>query len=275
MMKHGVRQPERAFVAPWPPAEEPRLSSVDRALSLLEKLLPARAVGATELANRTGCAKRRPLRRFAAHAGSSRFVVQNADRPTAWARDCLPVWRRAPHELRFTARRCRRGALRDAPVETVQLTVLEGSDVHLRRAGDVRRSPALGRTMDQRAPATRSRRVLAQLVPAVSTACALLLPARCRAHRRLDPELDDSPSSSSACARAARGQPRRLPHDVGGVVPPPSSTSTALRGLINICVPLFRLEELASTGSGRHPGAGRGEVRRASSPPRVRGAVGT
>ena len=91
-MINRCRLPERAILAAVATAEGTALSSVDRALRLLEELARHGPLGATELANRTGCAKATAFR-LARTLQARGFVVQNQD-STLSPRPALPAARR-------------------------------------------------------------------------------------------------------------------------------------------------------------------------------------
>ena len=87
-MINRCRHPERAILAAVATAEGTALSSVDRALRLLEELARHGPLGATELANRTGCAKATAFR-LARTLQARGFVVQNQDSSYRLGPRCL------------------------------------------------------------------------------------------------------------------------------------------------------------------------------------------
>ena len=87
-MINRCRKPERAILALVATAEGNGLSSVDRALRLLEELARHGPLGATELANRTGCAKATAFR-LARTLQARGFVVQNQDSSYRLGPRCL------------------------------------------------------------------------------------------------------------------------------------------------------------------------------------------
>jgi DNA-binding IclR family transcriptional regulator len=258
-------------------AEGSGLSSVDRALRLLEELAHHGPLGATELANRTGCAKATAFR-LARTLQARGFVVQNPDSSYRLGPRCLLL--AAGVHTSFDVRRealPTMEALRDETGETVQLTVLEGADVvYVEQVPSSKTVRSVG-TMGQRAPAHTVSGGLSQL--------ALLSPERVRAllpnplprptsasipsFERLEAELERVRGRGFAINRGG------FRHDVGGV-------GTAVvdahgRGVasINICVPLFRLEELGVDRLGDLVVRAAAEVSQGSSLAAGTGAVGS
>ena len=211
----GTRYPRAVATA-----EGTALSSVDRALSLLEELARHGPLGATELANRTGCAKATAFR-LARTLQARGFVVQNQDSSYRLGPRCLLL--ATGVHTSFDVRRealPTMEALRDETGETVQLTVLEGSDVvYVEQVPSSKPVRSVG-TMGQRAPAhTASPAASRSSRCCRSSACASCCRPRCRARRRPRSRASSgSPPSSSACVRAAsRSTAAGFRHDVGGV----------------------------------------------------------
>ena len=169
MPSGGTRYPRAVATA-----EGSALSSVDRALSVLEELARHGPLGATELANRTGCAKATAFR-LARTLQARGFVVQNKDSTYRLGPRCLLL--ATGVHTSFDVRRealPAMEALGELTGETVQLTVLEGADVvYVEQVASSKPVRSVG-TMGQRAPAHCVSGGLAQL--------ALLPFERVRAH---------------------------------------------------------------------------------------------
>ena len=211
--KQVPRSRNALFSSPWQLAEGSALSSVDRALSLLEELARHGPLGATELANRTGCAKATAFR-LARTLQARGFVVQNADSTYRLGPRCLLL--ATGVHTSFDVRRealPTMEALRDETGETVQLTVLEGADVvYVEQVTSPKPVRSVG-TMGQRAPAHTVSGGLAQLALLPFDRVRALLPSPLpRPDRRLDPEPRAARRRARARARPRlRGQPRRIP----------------------------------------------------------------
>ena len=218
-MINRCRQPERAILAPWRPPREPALSSVDRALRLLEELARHGPLGATELANRTGCAKATAFR-LARTLQARGFVVQNQDSSYRLGPRCLLL--ATGVHTSFDVRRealPAMEALRDETGETVQLTVLEGSDVvYVEQVPSSKPVRSVG-TMGQRAPAHCVSGGLSQLALLPFERVRALLPsplprptsASIPSLERLEAELERVRARGFAINRGG------FRHDVGGV----------------------------------------------------------
>ncbi len=211
----GTRYPRAVATA-----EGTALSSVDRALRLLEELARSGPLGATELANRTGCAKATAFR-LARTLQARGFVVQNQDSSYRLGPRCLLLATgvHTSFDVRHEALPAME-ALRDETGETVQLTVLDGADViYVEQVTSAKPVRSVG-TMGQRAPAHCVSGGLAQLAPLPFDRVRALLPQPAAApHARPRSRASSgSPPSSSACARAAsRSTAAASGHDVGGV----------------------------------------------------------
>ena len=222
------------------------LSSVDRALRLLDELAEHGPLGATELAHRLGTAKATAFR-LARTLQARGYVVQNADSTYRLGPRCLMLATGVHASLDL-----RRDllpvldALRAETDETVQLTTLDGGEVvYVEQLLSTKPVLSVGQ-MGARAPAHCVSGGLAQLAAAPPDVVDRLLSRpleRFTAATITDP---DEVRAELATIRERgyainRGAYR---HDVGGV-------STAVMGAharpvaaINICVPLYRLEEL-------------------------------
>ena len=168
-------------------------------------------------------------------------------------------------------------ALRDETGETVQLTVLDGADVvYVEQVPSTKPVRSVG-TMGQRAPAHCVSGGLSQLAllpfdrvrePAAEPAAAASRRPRSRASSGSRP-------SSSACATRGfainRGGFR---HDVGGVGTCVIDAHGRAVASINICVPLYRLEELGVDRLGALVVRAAAEVSQGSSLAAGAGAVG-
>ena len=227
-------------------AEGTALTSVDRALRLLEELARHGPLGATELANRTGCAKATAFR-LARTLQARGFVVQNQDSSYRLGPRCLLL--ATGVHTSFDVRRealPAMEALRDATGETVQLTVLEGSDVvYVEQVPSSKAVRSVG-TMGQRAPAHTVSGGLSQLALLPFERVRALLPnplprptsASIPSFERLEAELKRVRARGFAINRGG------FRHDVGGVGTAVIDAHGRAVASINICVPLFRLEEL-------------------------------
>ena len=245
-MINRCRTPERAILALVATAEGNGLSSVDRALRLLEELARHGPLGATELANRTGCAKATAFR-LARTLQARGFVVQNQDSSYRLGPRCLLL--ATGVHTSFDVRRealPAMEALRDETGETVQLTVLEGSDVvYVEQVPSSKPVRSVG-TMGQRAPAHCVSGGLSQLALLPFERVRALLPsplprptsASIPSLERLEAELERVRARGFAINRGG------FRHDVGGVGTAVIDAHGRAVASINICVPLFRLEEL-------------------------------
>jgi IclR family transcriptional regulator, KDG regulon repressor len=273
-MINRCHPPERAILGAV--ATTSALSSVDRALSLLEELARHGPLGATELANRTGCAKATAFR-LARTLQARGFVVQNADSTYRLGPRCLLL--ATGVHTSFDVRRealPTMEALRDETGETVQLTVLEGSDVVYVEQVTSRKPVRSVGTMGQRAPAHTVSGGLAQLALLPFDRVRALLPnplprptaASIPSLERLAAELDRVRARGFAVNRGG------FRHDVGGV----GTCITDVHGrpvaCINICVPLYRLDELGVDRLGALVVRAAAEVSRGSSLSAGAGAVG-
>jgi DNA-binding IclR family transcriptional regulator len=137
-------------------------------------------------------------------------------------------------------------ALRDETGETVQLTVLEGSDVvYVEQVPSSKPVRSVG-TMGQRAPAHTVSGGLSQLALLPFERVRALLPnplprptsASIPSFERLEAELKRVRARGFAINRGG------FRHDVGGVGTAVIDAHGRAVASINICVPLFRLEEL-------------------------------
>ncbi len=195
----GTRYPRAVATA-----EGTALTSVDRALRLLEELARHGPLGATELANRTGCAKATAFR-LARTLQARGFVVQNQDSSYRLGPRCLLL--ATGVHTSFDVRRealPAMEALRDETGETVQLTVLEGSDVvYVEQVPSSKPVRSVG-TMGQRAPAHTVSGGLSQLALLPFERVRALLPNPLPACGRA---ASRSIAGDSATMSAASGQP--------------------------------------------------------------------
>jgi DNA-binding IclR family transcriptional regulator len=227
-------------------AEGTALTSVDRALRLLEELARSGPLGATELANRTGCAKATAFR-LARTLQARGFVVQKLDSSYRLGPRCLLLATgvHTSFDVRHEALPVME-ALRDESGETVQLTVLDGADaIYVEQVTSPKPVRSVG-TMGQRAPAHCVSGGLSQLATLPFGRVRALLPdplprptpASIPSLERLAAELDRVRSRGFAINRGG------FRHDVGGVGASVLDAHGRAVGALNICVPLFRLEEL-------------------------------
>ena len=232
----GTRYPRAVATA-----EGTALTSVDRALRLLEELARSGPLGATELANRTGCAKATAFR-LARTLQARGFVVQNRLGPRCLL---LATGVHTSFDVRHEALPVME-ALRDESGETVQLTVLDGADaIYVEQVTSPKPVRSVG-TMGQRAPAHCVSGGLSQLATLPFGRVRALLPhplprptpASIPSLERLAAELDRVRSRGFAINRGG------FRHDVGGVGASVLDAHGRAVGALNICVPLFRLEEL-------------------------------
>ena len=202
-MINRCRTPERAILAAVATAEGTALSSVDRALRLLEELARHGPLGATELANRTGCAKATAFR-LARTLQARGFVVQNQDSTYRLGPRCLLL--ATGVHTSFDVRRealPAMEALRDETGETVQLTVLEGADVVYVEQVTVLQAGALGRDDGAaRAGALRLGRSLAARAAAVRARARAAAEPAAAADRGLDPQPRAARRRAGSRARA-------------------------------------------------------------------------
>jgi DNA-binding IclR family transcriptional regulator len=237
----GTRYPRAVATA-----EGTALSSVDRALRLLEELARSGPLGATELANRTGCAKATAFR-LARTLQARGFVVQNQDSSYRLGPRCLLLATgvHTSFDVRHEALPAME-ALRDETGETVQLTVLDGADViYVEQVTSVKTVRSVG-TMGQHAPAHCVSSGLAQLAELPFDRVRALLPsplprpttASIPSLERLAVELDRVRVRGFGINRGG------FRHDVGGVGATVRDAHGRPVAGLNICVPLFRLEEL-------------------------------
>jgi DNA-binding IclR family transcriptional regulator len=222
------------------------LSSVDRALTLLEELAGHGPLGATELAKRAGCAKATAFR-LARTLQARGFVVQNQDATYRLGPRCL-LFATGAHTS-FDVRRealPTMEALAELTGETVQLTVLEGAEVvYLEQVPSSEPARLVG-TMGLRAPAhtvSGGLSLLAQLpFDRVSTLFPTPLlcptPASIPSLLRLRVELDRVRSRGFAINRGG------LRYEVGGVGTCITNAHGEALGSLSICMPRFRLDDL-------------------------------
>ena len=202
---------------------QPQLSSVDRALRLLDELAEHGPLGATELAHRTGCAKATAFR-LARTLQARGFVVQNQDSTYRLGPRCLLL--ATGVHTSFDVRRealPAMEALRDETDETVQLTVLEGGDVvYVEQVLSSKPVRSVG-TMGQRAPAhcvsgglsqlallpfDRVRERLPNPLPR-PTAASIPEPRRLRGRARARARRAASPSTAAGSATTSAASARR------------------------------------------------------------------
>jgi DNA-binding IclR family transcriptional regulator len=267
----GTRYPRAVATA-----EGTALSSVDRALRLLEELARHGPLGATELANRTGCAKATAFR-LARTLQARGFVVQNQDSSYRLGPRCLLL--ATGVHTSFDVRRealPAMEALRDDTGETVQLTVLEGPDVvYVEQVTSSKPVRSVG-TMGQRAPAHCVSGGLSQLALLPFERVRALLPnplprptaASIPSLERLAGELDRVRARGYAVNRGG------FRHDVGGVGTSVLDAHGRAVAALNICVPLYRLEELGVDRLGELVMRAATEVSQGSSLAAGAGAVG-
>ena len=268
----GTRYPRAVATA-----EGTALSSVDRALRLLEELARHGPLGATELANRTGCAKATAFR-LARTLQARGFVVQNQDSSYRLGPRCLLLATgvHTNFDVRHEALPAME-ALRDETGETVQLTVLDGADVvYVEQVTSSKPVRSVG-TMGQRAPAHTASRAASRSSPRCrSSRVRALLPnplprptaASIPSLERLAVELERVRARGFAINRGG------FRHDVGGVGTRVLDAHGRAVASINVCVPLFRLEELGVDRLGALVVRAAAEVSQGSSLAAGAGAVG-
>jgi DNA-binding IclR family transcriptional regulator len=230
-----------------PQSETPNgLSSVDRALRLLDELAQHGPLGATELANRLGTAKATAFR-LARTLQARGYVVQNADSSYRLGPRCLLLATGVHASLDL--RRELMPVLEEVHAqtdETVQLTTLEGAEVvYVEQLLSPKAVLSVGQ-MGSRAPAHCVSGGLAQLAAAPPETVDALLATPLTRHTPLTIVDPDALRRELAAIRE-RGYAINLGafrEDVGGV-------GAAIIGLhgrpvaaINICVPRYRLEEV-------------------------------
>jgi DNA-binding IclR family transcriptional regulator len=257
-------------------AEGTALSSVDRALRLLEELARHGPLGATDLANRTGCAKATAFRLARTLQGRG-FVVQNPDATYRLGPRCLLLATgvHASFDVRREALPAME-ALRDETGETVQLTVLEGTDVvYVEQVASSKPVRSVG-TMGQRAPAHCVSGGLSLLAALPFDRVRALLPnplprptsASIPSLERLAAELERIRVRGYAVNRGG------FRSDVGGVGTSVIDAHGRAVAALNICVPLFRLEELGVERLGGLVARAAADVSQGSSLSAGAGAVG-
>jgi DNA-binding IclR family transcriptional regulator len=274
-MINRCRPPERAILAAVATAVGTGLSSVDRALRLLEELARSGPLGATELAHRTGCAKATAFR-LARTLQARGFVVQNQDSSYRLGPRCLLLATgvHTNFDVRHEALPAME-ALRDETGETVQLSVLEGPDiVYVEQIPSLQPVRSVG-TMGLRAPAhcvsgglsllallpfERVRELLPHPLPRPTAASIPSL-------ERLEAELERVRARGFAINRGC------FSHDVGGVGTSVLDAHGRAVAALNVCVPLYRLEELGIDRLGALVGRAAAEVSQGSSLAAGAGAV--
>jgi DNA-binding IclR family transcriptional regulator len=225
------------------------LSSVDRALRLLDELAEHGPLGATDLANRLGTAKATAFR-LARTLQARGYVVQNPDSTYRLGPRCLLLATgvHASLDLRRDLLPVLE-ALHAETDETVQLSALDGPDVvYLEQLLSPKPVLSVGQ-IGSRAPAHCVSGGLAQLAVAPPEAVDALLTKPLRRwtaativdHAALRRELDATRVRGYAVNRGA------FREDVGGVGAAVMGPHGRPVAAVNICVPLYRLED-ASIG---------------------------
>jgi DNA-binding IclR family transcriptional regulator len=222
------------------------LSSVDRALRLLDELAEHGPLGATELANRLGTAKATAFR-LARTLQARGYVVQNPDSSYRLGPRCLLLATgvHASLDLRRELLPVLEG-LHAATDETVQLTTLDGADVvYVEQLVSPKPVLSVGQ-MGSRSPAHCVSGGLAQLAMAPPAAVDALL---ARPLHRYTEATITAPGVLRRELQAVRERGYAINRgafrpDVGGVGAAVLGAHGRPVAAINICVPLYRLEAL-------------------------------
>ena len=222
------------------------LSSVDRALRLLDELAEHGPLGATELANRLGTAKATAFR-LARTLQARGYVVQNPDSSYRLGPRCLLLATgvHASLDLRRDLMPVLE-SLHSATDETVQLTTLDGADVvYVEQLVSPKPVLSVGQP-GARSPAHCVSGGLAQLAAAPAATVDELL------SRPLHRYTEATITSAGALRRELQAVRERgyainrgaYRPDVGGVGAAVLGRTVGPSHAINICVPMYRLEAL-------------------------------
>jgi len=222
------------------------LSSVDRALRLLDELAEHGPLGATDLANRLGTAKATAFR-LARTLQARGYVVQNPDASYRLGPRCLLLATgvHASLDLRRDLMPVLE-SLHAATDETVQLTTLDGADVvYVEQLVSPKPVLSVGQP-GGRSPAHCVSGGLAQLAAAPATTVDELLSRPL--HRYTDATIA-TPTALRRELQAVRERGYAINRgafrpDVGGVGAAVLGAHGRPVAAINICVPLYRLEAL-------------------------------